>query len=77
MSDPQGLDLNNVTVTTRVEANPKTGAAQRVHVVSYMLGTHGPFVEEYPPGTYTAQAVKANIDKQQATLREFVPLQTS
>ena len=69
MPDPSGLDVHSIQVTTTMQANPQTGAAQRVHVVTYKVGDHGPFVDQYPPGTFTADGIKNGIAQTVATLR--------
>jgi hypothetical protein len=69
MNDPQGLDVKNISAFTRTVVNPTTGRGVRVTTVSYMVGDHGPFQDDYPPGTFTEAAVKANIAKRVATLR--------
>jgi len=69
MPDPSGLDAHSIKVTTTTQANLKTGAAERIHVVTYMVGEHGPFVDQYPPGTFTADGIKNGIASTIATLR--------
>ena len=77
MNDPQGLDVKNVSVTMRTVANPKTGQAQRVHVVTYNVGDHGPFENQYPPDGFSAPEVKKDIAAMVAHLRDITnPLNT-
>ena len=72
MPDPSGLDVHSIKVTTTTQANPRTGAAERIHVVTYMVGEHGPFVDQYPPGTFGADGIKAGIAATVKTLRELM-----
>jgi len=76
MPDPQGLDVNNLKVsqTTRLDAQ---GNVQRPTVVSYYLGPHGPFTDEFPEGGATATAIKSAILDRQKELRELVMLQSN
>ena len=69
MADVLNLTPSGVRVTTRTVADPQTGHATKQYVVSYMVGNHGPFKDEYNQAQYTHPAVVAGIAKQVATLR--------
>lgn len=72
MADPMGLDVHGIQVQQRPSVNPATMKVQTVHAVKYHVGTHGPFEDEYPPGTYTPEQVQSNIAKQVQNLRVIV-----
>ena len=63
------LAVTSLNVTTRMQATPGGAGLQRVYVVSYKIGSHGPFEDVYAPADYTAAKVKAAIDAQLQTLR--------
>ena len=70
MADPTGLTVQNLKVSTRLQADPQTGKTSKVYTVSYNVGSHGPFEDVYTGSGYTSDAVKAGIAKQVQTLRE-------
>jgi hypothetical protein len=72
MPDPLGLDVKNVQVATRTVANPGGQGSSKQYVVSYNIGTHGPFQDTYSATDYTADNVKANIHKQVQILRDTI-----
>ena len=68
--DPQGLDVHDVTSKQVPIVNRQTGQMMMAYQVTYSIGAHGPFTDTYPPGTYTKDAVVANIQRQIQILRQ-------
>lgn len=58
----------NVSEQTRFGAG---GSVQRVTVVRYMIGSHGPFVDEFEPGDATAANIRAKMDNRIALIRSL------
>lgn len=77
MADPAGLDVNNVQVKQLTVLNPANGKSQVQHQVTYHIGNHGPFTDTYGPGQFTADAVKAGMNKNIATLRDITTAATT
>ena len=74
MADPQGLEINGVRVsqTTRLTQD---GTIDRPTVVTYYLGKHGPFTDEFPQSEGTAEAIKSAILNRQNHLRAILQLE--
>ena len=47
MADPQGLDLHDVQVNHQT-AIGATGKPVRAYLITYSVGTHGPFTDSVP-----------------------------
>ena len=54
-----------------VKLNPR-GDLERWVVVEYMLGDYGPFVFESPKKTFSYDLLKADMQKEENGLKEFV-----
>jgi hypothetical protein len=71
----QELQVGKILVTTRTQASPSGGGLQKVFVVTYHIGDHGPFEDVYAPADYTADKVRGAIQKQLDTLRQISQIQ--
>jgi hypothetical protein len=65
------LTVNSLVVTTRTQPNTGGNGLVRVFVVTFKVGSHGPFELVYLPAAYTATQVKADIDAQVQTLNQL------
>jgi len=55
-----------ISETFRID---EAGSTQKVVVVLWTLGRHGPFSFEIPEGQFTGAGVKAEVEKRAAELR--------
>jgi hypothetical protein len=71
MDDPNTLKAENVKVTEKQVI--QAGGGQQSHtVVSYMIGSHGPFTLSYPTGQFDPQKAKADIAQQVQKIKQVI-----
>jgi hypothetical protein len=75
MADVLGLNVTNLKVQSRTVTDPTTRVSSRQYVVSYMVGSHGPFEDTFTGKDYTHENVTAAINKQVQTLRSITAAQ--
>lgn len=71
MPDPQGLDVHDLAIS-HAPTFDRNGRMTNNTVVSYMVGTHGPFNLTYGPDQATPDRVNADIAKHVADIRAIV-----
>jgi hypothetical protein len=54
--------VSSLRVEQRATFNP-SGPSNAVYVVSFMVGEHGPFVEEFSAVQYTPESVRDRVAK--------------
>ncbi|MGH9770414.1 MAG: hypothetical protein ACRD4Q_01730 [Candidatus Acidiferrales bacterium] len=65
------LTINNVQVREQPVFSP-TGAIGRQTVVSFFVGSHGPFTLTYSPAQFSEEKVRADMDHQVVVLRRLL-----
>jgi hypothetical protein len=71
MPDPNGLDVHDIHVA-HVPSFDRDGKQINNTVVTFSVGTHGPFMKTYPSGDVKPDVVNGDIAKQVAELRAIV-----
>lgn len=68
MPEPNDLSVHDPQISEQTRFGT-AGGIERVTVVRYFIGPHGPFTIELPPGEATAAAIRSRIDNQVALIR--------
>jgi hypothetical protein len=71
MADPMGLDVRNINLREQVGFN-SAGAVVTTEILTFYVGTHGPFYHYFDPAQVTPTAVAAVINAKVTQLRAVV-----
>lgn len=65
------LQINNVQVREQPVFS-QSGAIGRNVVVTYFVGTHGPFTLTYPPNSFSTDKARSDMEHQAVELRRLL-----
>lgn len=72
LTGPQpDLTINNVSVREQPVFSP-SGAIGRNTVVTYFVGTHGPFTLTYQPNQFSPEKARSDMETQVVNLRRLL-----
>jgi hypothetical protein len=64
--------INNIFVTSTMQANPVTGQMMQMITVKYYVGSHGPFYMRFPQSGFDKIAVLEAMRGMQSSIGDIV-----